>query len=405
MAATNSIDNGLMVPQTGSERPPTDAPSDEAGAGTAATAVPAQQELVPVARSARPWGVLLVVVSLVATAALTASNLARRATRPSTSDAYIDGRVVRISPRVSGPVIVLNVDDNSLVRTGDVLLEIDPADYEAKADQARAAVAIAESAILQSDAAVIRAEAAVGEAAAALGSAQADSMRRASDYRRYAAMGTDGVSAQQLEAAKTAMDVGERQREVAEKKLAAANADLNVSKMSAASARSQLVAAQAQLRFAALQLEYTKVVAPESGAITKKNVEAGSFVSTAQPLMAIVPSDYWVVANFKEVQLERMRAGQSALIRVDAFPRLKLRGRVQSIQSGTGSRFQLLPPENATGNWVKVVQRVPVKILFDKEQPGIELLAPGMSVDVTVDTDDHRSGSGGALNASDSGGR
>jgi membrane fusion protein (multidrug efflux system) len=323
---------------------------------------------------------------LVGLGAPATSYLLREAFQPSTNDAYIEGRAVRISPRVSGPVVALNVDDNSLVKAGDVLLEIDPAEHQAKVDQAAAAVAVAESSIQQSEAAVLRAEAAVGEAAAALGSAEADSRHRASDYRRYAAMGTDGVSAQQLESAQTAADVGERQREAAEKKLAAANAELNVSRVNVATARSQLVAAQAQLRFAELQLQYTRVIAPESGVVTKKNVENGSFVSTAQPLMAIVPADCWITANFKEVQLEHMRVGQAAEIRVDAYPSLRLRGRVQSIQAGTGSRFQLLPPENATGNWVKVVQRVPVKIVLDEGQRGLELLALGMSVDVRVDT-------------------
>jgi len=219
-----------------------------------------------------------------------------------------------------------------------------------------------------------------------MGSAMADANHRAADYRRYQAVGTDGVSAQQLDAAQTAAEVGERQRQAAEKKLTAAGAELDVARANAATARSQLAAAEAQLRFAVLQLHYAKVTAPESGVVTKKNVEVGQFVTTAQPLLAIIPNDYWVVANFKEVQLGRIRVGQPAAIAADAFPGLRFQGRVESVQAGTGARFQLLPPENATGNWVKVVQRVPVKITFARGQAGLDRLALGMSLDVEVDT-------------------
>src|SRR5262249_29027089 len=255
-----------------------------------------------------------------------------------------------------------------------------------KVDQAVAAVAAAESAVEQANAQVLRAEANVGETQAAARAAATEAKRRASDYRRYAAMGTDGVSAQQLETAKHAADAADDQKDAAEKKSVAAAAELNVAKTSVGSAQAQVAAAKAQLRFAQLQLQYTKVFAPESGHVTRKNVEAGAFVATAQPLMAIVPGDPWVIANFKEVQLEHILVGQRVTVRVDSFPNTVLRGRVQSLQRGTGSRFQLLPPENATGNWVKVVQRLPVKIVFEPNQSGVERLAQGMSAEVTVDT-------------------
>ncbi len=147
-----------------------------------------------------------------------------------------------------------------------------------------------------------------------------------------------------------------------------------------------MAAAKAQLRFAQLQLQYTKVYAPESGNVTKRNVESGDFVAAGQPLLAIVRNERWVIANFKEVQLHRMRMGQTVEVRVDSFSDTPLRGHVQSLQSGTGSRFELLPPENATGNWVKVVQRLPVKIVFEPDQPGVDRLEPGMSAEVKVDT-------------------
>jgi membrane fusion protein (multidrug efflux system) len=150
-----------------------------------------------------------------------------------------------------------------------------------------------------------------------------------------------------------------------------------------------VTAAKAQLRFAQLQLQYTKVLAPESGVVTKKNVEAGAFIGAGQPLMAIVPDERWVIANFKEIQLDHMRVGQPVEVTVDSYPGNPLRAHVQSMQAGTGARFELLPPENATGNWVKVVQRLPVKIVFEAGQTGVERLAQGMSVEVTVDMRDH----------------
>jgi len=347
---------------------------------------PKDQELVMVPRSRRPLTMVWVVILLIVIAAATAAFMLLAGDKQSTNDAYLEGRAIRISPRVAGPVIALHVDDNVYVKAGDVLLEIDPADYQAKVDQASAAVATAESAIEQTKAAVLRAEAAVGEAVASVRAADTEAKRRASDYRRYSAMGTDGVSEQQLETAKAAMDTASDQHEAVIKKQAAAEAELNVARVNVHAAESQLAAAKAQLHLAELQLQYTKVVAPISGSVANRNVEMGAFVSTGQPLLAIVPDERWVVANFKEVQLRRMRPGQPAVVRVDAYPDLRLRGHVESLQAGTGSRFQLLPPENATGNWVKVVQRLPVKIVFNAGQPGLAKLAQGMSVTVTVDT-------------------
>jgi membrane fusion protein (multidrug efflux system) len=344
------------------------------------------QELVPAPKRRQPWVVPVVLLLVVVIAAVSVSGLMSSSRHQSTNDAYIEGRIIRISPRVSGPVIALHVDDNDWVKAGEVLLEIDPADYQAKVDQAIAAVSAAQSGVEQAKAAVLRAEAGIGEAEASLHAAATEARRRASDYRRYEAMGTDGVSAQQLETALHASEAANDQQEAAAKKVVAVRAELNVAKTNVVTAEAQVAAGQAQLRFAQLQLQYTKVIAPESGRVTKKNVELGNFVGTAQPLFSIVPDDRWVIANFKEVQLDRMRVGQPVEIRVDSYPEKPLRARVQSLQCGTGARFELLPPENATGNWVKVVQRLPVKITFDPGQDAVQLLAQGMSVEVTVDT-------------------
>lgn len=337
-------------------------------------------------RGHRPWVVIVAIILLVAIAAATVSFIAYGGNLRSTSDAYIEGRITRISPRVSGPVLHLYVDDNTPVKAGDTLLEVDPADYQAKVDQAAAALSAAKSKVDQAKAAVLSADAAVGEAQAALKAAQTNAKRAESDYRRYAAMGTDGISEQQLETAKATADSADDQTDAAEKKLAATQAESNASRTNVETAEASVAAAQAELHFSELQLQYTKVLAPESGRITNRNVEAGDFVSAGQPLLSVVPDDVWVIANFKEVQLHRIQVGQPVEVQVDAMPDLRFRGQVQSLQAGTGSRFQILPPENATGNWVKVVQRLPVKIVFEQGQRGLDRLAQGMSVEVTVDT-------------------
>jgi membrane fusion protein (multidrug efflux system) len=375
-------------------------PTGQPGSNEAANAQPAAhipraasvaaqaeaQEVVVAHKGHHPWIIILVVVLLAGIAAATVSFIAYGGNLQSTSDAYIEGRVIRISPRVSGPVLHLYVDDNTPVKAGDTLLEIDPADYQAKVDQATASVAAAQSNVEQAKATVLSAEAAVGEAQAALNATQTDAKRAESDYRRYAAMGTDGISQQQLETAKAAADADNDQCDAAAKKCAAAEAQLNVARTNIGTAESGVVAAKAELHLAELQLQYTKVLAPYSGRITNRNVEAGDFGSAGQPLLSVVPDDVWVIANFKEVQLQHMQVGQKVEVKVDAFPDIRFQGQVQSLQAGTGSRFQLLPPENATGNWVKVVQRLPVKIAFDAQQPGLNSLAQGMSVEATVDT-------------------
>jgi membrane fusion protein (multidrug efflux system) len=346
------------------------------------------QKVTVAPKGPRHWVVIVVIVLLVVIAAATVSFVVYGGNLQSTSDAYIEGRIIRISPRVSGPVLHLYIDDNAVVKAGDTLLEIDPADFQAKVDQAVAALAAAKSRVDQAKAAVLSADAAVGEAQAALNASRTNAKRAESDYRRYAAMGTDGISEQQLETAKAAADAADDQRDAADKKLAAAQAELNAARTNIETSEASVAAAQAELHFSQLQLQYTKVVAPESGRITNRNVEAGDFVSAGQPLLSVVPDDIWVIANFKEVQLQRMQVGQPVEVQVDALPDLRLRAQVQSLQAGTGSRFQLLPPENATGNWVKVVQRLPVKIMFEPKQFGLDRVAQGMSVEASVDTSD-----------------
>jgi membrane fusion protein (multidrug efflux system) len=274
------------------------------------------------------------------------------------------------------------------------------------------------------DAAAIRAaEAAMGQAAAQQSAAQAEASRAAEDAVRYRALyARDEVSKQQLDRADTlakstaaAQQAASQASEAASAHLSQARAaevstqaalrqaekqvvqaqgrvseaesapqQIEVQHAGVSSLRAQVEQQRAAVEQAELALSYTRIYAPESGYITRKSVEPGDFVQTGQPLVALVSDRLWVVANFKETQLTRMRAGQPVTLKLDAFPQLRLRGHVQSFQSGTGAAFSLLPPENATGNYVKVVQRVPVKIVLDEAPPAAYRIGPGMSVEPEV---------------------
>ena len=259
-----------------------------------------------------------------------AAYLILAAPSASTDDAAIEAHVVPVSAKVAGHVARVLVEDNQQVKAGDVLAELDPRDFQTRLDQAKAKVA--------SDRAV--------------------SAKTEADFKRAQALfARDEASKQELEHEQAAAD----------------------------GAKADLAQSEAALRQAELDLSYTKIAAPENGRVTRKSIEPGGYVSIGQAMLALVPNDVWVVANFKETQLTRMRSGQPAEIRVDAYPDQRLRGHVDSIQAGTGARFSLLPAENATGNFVKIVQRVPVKIVLDDKPGAGRVLAPGMSVEATVD--------------------
>jgi membrane fusion protein (multidrug efflux system) len=247
----------------------------------------------------------------------------------STDDAFIDAHIIPISPKVAGQVLAVHINDNQIVKTGDPLLEIDPRDYEAKVAEERGKVDAAE----------------------------AEAHRAAADAKRYEKIfKQDEISEQQLDNA-----------------LAAAT-----------SAQATLEKERGALQSDELDLSYTKITAPESGRITKKSVEPGAYVQVGQTLLSIVPENVWITANFKETQLTYMRPGQKVTIKIDSYPGRAFDGHVDSVQSGTGERFSVMPPENATGNYVKVVQRIPVKIMIDTPADPNFQLSPGMSVEPTV---------------------
>jgi len=302
----------------------------------------------------------------------------------STDDAFIEANVTMIAPQVAGRVVRLRVDDNQEVRQGDVLLEIDPSDYQAKLDQARANLAAAKSQLEQANAQLAVDQAKVGEEKANVAATEAEAKRAATDLKRYQAVGPLAVSQSQLDLAAAQGSSAAAGVQVARSKELAAEARVSLDNANLQTAAAEIQRNAAAVRQAELDLSYTRVTAPVEGRVTARTVEPGAYVQPGQALLTVVPQRLWVVANFKETQLAHMRPGQPVNIRVDAYPQLRLKGKVDSLQKGSGARFSLLPPENAVGNYVKVVQRVPVKIVFDQPLPANLNLAPGMSAEPEV---------------------
>ena len=344
------------------------------------------------------------------------------AVRESTDDAQIDGHINPISPRVTGTVLRVLHDDNEVVQAGELLVEFDPKDYEVAVDRARADLANAQanavaanvgvpltqttssSQLTAADAGVKAAQREIESANARLNEAQANYAKVAADLKRMEMLiAKDEISRQQYDAAVAAANS-------AKATVAAANADVATAESRAAQSQAQAEAARtvpeqlkviraragaataevqraiSALAQAELNLKYTKVYAPVTGVLSKRNVEPGQVVQAGQPVFSMVNlEDIWVTANFKETQLRKMVVGQGAKITVDAYGH-EYSGHVESIGAATGARFSLLPPENATGNYVKVVQRIPVRIRIDKGQDPNHQLRPGMSVVPTVFT-------------------
>jgi membrane fusion protein (multidrug efflux system) len=306
----------------------------------------------------------------------------------STDDAFIDIAAQRVSPQIAGRVLRVLVNDNQDVRAGQVLVELDPADFQNRIEQARAGVSQAEAQLAEAEAqrAVIaaqreQAQAGEGVAGATATNAAADLKR----FRQMRATNESTVTPQQLDRAEADAKSTAAQLQAAQKTTAAAAAQLAHAGKQIEAARAAVRSAAAQLALAELTLSYTQVKASTDGRVARKTVAAGNYVQPGSDLMAIVPHLVFVTANFKETQLRHMRRGQPVKIAVDAYPEFELTGRVDSIQPATGQAFDILPAQNAAGNWVKVVQRVPVKIVFDQIPDDPERwLAPGMSVKARV---------------------
>jgi len=281
----------------------------------------------------------------------------------STDDAYVDTHAVQLAPRVSGQVTNVYVSDNQIVKEGDLIAEIDPSDYKTKLGESDARYNMA----------VFRQNNAKAEFKAATSAVNLAKK----DLERYTALyGEGAVPKQQLDEAQSVYDS-------AQSRLTQANQNLfSASNNRVADAElKQLASTKTQ---AELNLSYTKIYAPQSGYVTNKAVEKGAYVQVGQPILVLVPSKVWVVANFKENQLENMKPGQSVEIKIDTYPNKAFKGRVDSIQRSSGAKSSLFPPENAVGSFVKIVQRIPVKIVFDEPIDPQYTIVPGMSVEPKV---------------------
>ncbi|MBP0493418.1 HlyD family secretion protein [Roseomonas sp. SG15] len=309
----------------------------------------------------------------------------------STDDAYTEGRAVSIAPRVGGTVTELAVNDNQLVRTGDLLLRIDPRDYQVQRDQARAQLDLARTQLrsseLELEIARVRAPAQLQQAEAQRDSARANQAQARSDYQRQRSVDPRATT-------QTSIDTASASLQTRTAAVAQADAEVRIASVSQQTIdqaaamveqrRAAVAQAEAQLAQAELNLSYTELRAPQDGRVTRRNVERGALLQPGATVMSLVTPEVWIAANFKENQLDRMRPGQRVEVEVDAYPDLKLQGHVDSIQMGSGARFSAFPAENATGNFVKIVRRVPVKIVIDRGLDPNQPLPLGLSVVPTV---------------------
>lgn len=283
----------------------------------------------------------------------------------STDNAQVDGHIIPILPKVGGFVTEVRVDENNQVKQGDTLVVLDDRDYRVRLAQADADLGVALAAVSN--------KTRVGQAEAQVEQAQANAQKAHADLERIKPLAEQEiVSKQQLDAAETAAR--------------AADAALAASQANLVGADARVAAARAARDQAALNLSYTHITAPKSGVVSKKSVEVGQLVQAGQPLMSVVPlEDVWLTANLKETEVENVKPGEPVEFTVDAYPGVRFRGHVESLSPATGARFSLLPPDNATGNFTKVVQRLPVRVRPDKVDPA-HPLRPGMSVVVTIQT-------------------
>jgi membrane fusion protein (multidrug efflux system) len=299
----------------------------------------------------------------------------------STDDAYIAAHVQQVSSRLAARVQSVPVKDNQFVRAGDVLVRLDKRDLEVAVKQAEAKLKSARANVAKAEAQILAAEAGAGQAVAELESKQVEAENAETDLTRNRNLRKTGaVSQKELDNAETEARTNRSDAVAAQQRVATVKAGIRYMTASLDAAKSAVAEADSGLEKAKLDLSYATITATQDGRVTAKSVEPGNFVQPGQALMAIVSNGVWVEANFKETQLAEMRAGQEAIVRVDAYPDLELHGHVDSIQAGSGAQFSLLPPENATGNFVKVVQRVPVKITLELPEKNAPLLGPGMSV-------------------------
>jgi len=364
------------------------APSQTSAAVAAARAAALQRGAW--SRFAIPLFAVLVAFIFIALATLRWDAWVGNATTQTTNDAYIRAEMTRLSSRVAGEVLAVNANDFQRVKAGDLLIQIDPADYQAQVAQADAAVAAAQAALDNLSNQVELQYATIAQAEATLVSATAEEVQARQEQERQQSLSqTEAGTRQKFEQATAAYAKAQADVRASRAVIAAQKHQMEVLAGTKKQRAADVLGAQAALAAAKLKLGYTKIVAPFDGVVGERQVQPGDYVNVGSNLINVVPlPNVYVIANYKETQLTRVRPGQGVDITVDSFPDEKLKGRVERISPASGSQFALLPPDNATGNFTKVVQRVPVRIIIDKNQPLLERLLPGMSVVTHIHTGD-----------------
>jgi membrane fusion protein (multidrug efflux system) len=323
----------------------------------------------------------------------------RSFTRESTDDAFLDGHIVAIAPKVAGQVQAVHVRHYQAVKAGDLMVEIDPRDFEAQLNMKQASVANAEAnrKLVQASFELMRTRVESSEGVLHQAEADAAAAKATADVATANLSRVEGLFKQQIIAqseydtakasaisAQAALTSAQEKVRTEESHVKEARTQLEGARIAMGQANAQMAQTAADLKLAELNLSYTKISAPQTGIIARKNAEPGSYLQVGQQILALVPDEIWVTANFKETQLARIHPGQSVEVKIDSVPDRLFKAHIESMQPGSGARFSLLPPENAVGNFVKIVQRVPVRIRFDEALKADHVLGPGMSVSPSV---------------------
>jgi membrane fusion protein (multidrug efflux system) len=398
----NDFEEGVPLSQQDQISP---APSArEPGSTPSPPAAPAAVPPSPLSGSHSSWGRLaiplfavLAAFGFIALATLRWDAWVGSEVIQSTNDAYVRAELTRLSSRVAGEVLTVAANDFQRVKAGDLLVQIDPADYEAQVAQAEAGVIGAQAALdnLANQVELQYATIAQGEAQQLSALAQEVEARQEQE-RQQSLTQTEAGTRQKLEQATAGYARAQADVRASRALIAAQRHQLEVLSGTKKQRAADLQGAKAALAAARLKLGYTKIVAPFDGVVGERQVQPNDYVNIGSNLINVVPlPDVYVIANYKETQLTRVKPGQPVEVTVDSFPNEKLHGRVERIAPASGSQFALLPPDNATGNFTKVVQRIPVRIGFDKGQPLLERLLPGMSVVTRIRTDEAGTDGGG----------
>jgi membrane fusion protein, multidrug efflux system len=347
-------------------------------------------------RFAIPLFAVLAALGFIALATVRWDEWTGSAVIQSTNDAYVRADLTRLSSRVAGEVLTVAVDDFQHVKAGDLLIQIDPADYQAQVAQAEAGVAGAQAALDNLANQVELQYATIAQAEAQQVSAAAQEVEARQEQERQQSLSqTEAGTRQKLEQATAAFAKAGADVRASRAVIAAQRHQLEVLSGTKKQRAADIEGAKAALAAARLKLGYTKIVAPFDGVTGERQVQPGDYVNIGTNLINVVPlPNVYVIANYKETQLTRVKPGQSVDLTVDSVPHEKLHGRVERISPASGSQFALLPPDNATGNFTKVVQRIPVHIALDKNQPLLQRLLPGMSVVANIHTEDAGSNGG-----------